>query len=450
MKKFSMLWSNTLSSVRTISSPSFATKRNDGAIICMGGLILVSLIAIYYVTISWPGNPYAAEAFSARYTREFLLMVSAESMARIDSAKDNLAKLDAAPSENVLNALELQKLSAEFKLGRTALNTAEDLSNIADDPKRWNALQRSKVNTLFSKWSELLKARRASLLKERIEVPSVLSVLIPFSPPESKTPSVNFALNLRELVRLEELSRAVEHDPDAPLAKQSRNSFGHLLGSADLELLMLFGALGILGGCVHGISSIAYHKGVDNYTPTWTLYYLSRPVLGAILAPSLCLLLRGKLAGESLKVDDLNLFGYCTVAFLTGLFSGEALNNLRDVAEALFRSKRAEDQASLRIKDVFVETAGDSALKLTLFGTGFKKDIHLLVGGRDLGPLTLESETKGTIIISSPEEPELWLMLEKADQKLRSNFFRATKPTPEAKAPTPPADEKTSVTAATE
>jgi hypothetical protein len=110
--------------------------------------------------------------------------------------------------------------------------------------------------------------------------------------------------------------------------------FGDLSGEGYLFLVVLFA--GMTGGIIRGIHSFFKHLGLGDFSFKWTWYYVMLPFIGSSLSIVLYLVIRGGFFtssyGESLS---LNLFSFAALGTLTGLFSENAMEKLRQTASVL-------------------------------------------------------------------------------------------------------------------
>ena len=98
---------------------------------------------------------------------------------------------------------------------------------------------------------------------------------------------------------------------------------------------------GALGSYVHLATSFADYAGNEKLTASWGWWYLVRPFIGMALAEVVYLTLRGGLlnAGAN-NTAAISTYGVASVAALTGLFSKQATDKLREVFETLFRTEK--------------------------------------------------------------------------------------------------------------
>jgi hypothetical protein len=111
--------------------------------------------------------------------------------------------------------------------------------------------------------------------------------------------------------------------------------------------------LGALGGTLHAISSLVRFVGDRELKRSWVLHYLSLPVVGAMLAAIVYMLLRvGILAPSTTSSDgggvaNLNFIAIYAFAALAGLFARTATQKLSEVFNTMFQTKEPASKDSL-------------------------------------------------------------------------------------------------------
>jgi hypothetical protein len=127
-------------------------------------------------------------------------------------------------------------------------------------------------------------------------------------------------------------------------AEKTVHFFGttHRLSRESLFFVMVAFA-GALGGMVHGLRSLAVYTGNRALKWSWVPFYLVKPVLGAAVGTLFYVILRAGLFSPSTNARDTSPYGFAAVAALAGLFSDQALEKLKKVAEEFF--EKLEPQA---------------------------------------------------------------------------------------------------------
>jgi hypothetical protein len=155
--------------------------------------------------------------------------------------------------------------------------------------------------------------------------------------------------------------------------------------SLEDRLLLLVIVAGALGSYIHSATSYSDFVGNRQFSPSWTLWYALRPLIGVSLALILYFVTRGGLllliinGGDATKANNINPFGVAAVAGLTGMFSKVAADKLAEVFTTLFKSQGDQSRRdglapapAPEIKDIDKKAGpiagGDT---VTITGSGF-------------------------------------------------------------------------------
>lgn len=107
---------------------------------------------------------------------------------------------------------------------------------------------------------------------------------------------------------------------------------------SDCALIYYVILLGMLGGWLHGVSSMATFAGMKKLDESWWTFYVTRPLVGGATALLVYFTLQSGIAGFSIPTDlwrgQMALLAWAGVA---GLSSTVAMKKMRDVLDALFR-----------------------------------------------------------------------------------------------------------------
>lgn len=93
---------------------------------------------------------------------------------------------------------------------------------------------------------------------------------------------------------------------------------------------------GALGGLIHTIRSFAWYVGYRQMRWSWVPYNLLLPIVGTLAGTVFYLVLRAGLFSPSTSVDQASPFGFAAISMLAGLFSPQAFEKLRLIAEDVF------------------------------------------------------------------------------------------------------------------
>lgn len=112
-------------------------------------------------------------------------------------------------------------------------------------------------------------------------------------------------------------------------------------GDREKYLIIVNALFGILGGSTYGLASLTIWIANNKYEKSWTLWYISRPIIGGALALIFYFLLRaGLVGGFPINVGD---FGFAAISIIIGLLATTAMKKLRDVFDVLFGIAKRED-----------------------------------------------------------------------------------------------------------
>ena len=112
--------------------------------------------------------------------------------------------------------------------------------------------------------------------------------------------------------------------------------FGQVWTAVPRETLFFLVVIlgGGLGGTIHSLRSLAWYVGSQHLTRSWALRYCYLPLVGALLALALYVIVRaGFLAGTS--VDASSPYGFVALGMLAGLFSDQGITKLKSVFEVV-------------------------------------------------------------------------------------------------------------------
>jgi hypothetical protein len=104
---------------------------------------------------------------------------------------------------------------------------------------------------------------------------------------------------------------------------------------ADTKLLLLVAASSAVGSCVHGITSYVTFVGNRRFRRSWVAWYLMRVLVGMSLAVVAYAVSRAGLTSASSGVDPA---GAAAIGGLSGLFSKQAADKLREIFDVTFRT----------------------------------------------------------------------------------------------------------------
>jgi hypothetical protein len=132
-------------------------------------------------------------------------------------------------------------------------------------------------------------------------------------------------------------SRAQEAQPVEPPPKSTSFLWlGPRVFDIEILFFLIVACAGALGGSVAAIRSLGIYVGSRSLTRSWIPFYIFKPLLGALLATVMYLLLRAGLFSPSASNAQVSPYGFAAIGALVGLFSEQASEKLKRVAEELF------------------------------------------------------------------------------------------------------------------
>ncbi|HMD99870.1 MAG TPA: hypothetical protein VKM93_21395 [Terriglobia bacterium] len=115
----------------------------------------------------------------------------------------------------------------------------------------------------------------------------------------------------------------------------------------EVRFLALVALVGALGSYIHLATSFADYLGNRQFMKSWTWWYVLRPFIGSALAVAVYFAARGGLVSGAAPAD-LSLYGVSAIAGLTGMFSKQATDKLREVFETLFKTEKTPRADALK------------------------------------------------------------------------------------------------------
>jgi hypothetical protein len=112
----------------------------------------------------------------------------------------------------------------------------------------------------------------------------------------------------------------------------------------EVRLLFLVLLAGALGSFIHAATSFVTYVGNRSLTESWIWWYVLRPFIGMGIAAIFYFVIRGGLVllSGAPDVEKLSSFGIGAVAALSGLFSKQAADKLRDIFDNLFKTEKGK------------------------------------------------------------------------------------------------------------
>ena len=115
--------------------------------------------------------------------------------------------------------------------------------------------------------------------------------------------------------------------------------WGQYLLPSETRYLLIAALAGALGAYIHLATSFADYAGNEQLTVSWAWWYLLRPFIGMALAVVVYLALRGGVVGAG-GTQSVSPYGVAALCALSGLFSKQATDKLREIFENIFRTEQ--------------------------------------------------------------------------------------------------------------
>jgi IPT/TIG domain-containing protein len=163
---------------------------------------------------------------------------------------------------------------------------------------------------------------------------------------------------------------------------------------------------GALGGLGHALRSIYWYIGNRELVWSWLAMYVFLPIHGATLAIIFYLVIRGGFFSPQSTVSDTSPFGFAAVAVLIGMFTSQASEKLREIAETVLAKPPQGKNPALPpprvtgIEPTQGSMAGGEAVKIT--GTGFAKGATVKFGGQLAKDVAVADDEKAITAVTPP------------------------------------------------
>jgi hypothetical protein len=109
----------------------------------------------------------------------------------------------------------------------------------------------------------------------------------------------------------------------------------------EARYLICSAVAGALGAYIHLATSFINHAGSGHLSSSWGWWYVLRPWIGSALAVVMYFVIRAGLISGTGDTATMNMnpYGICALSALTGMFSKQATEKLREVFENICATK---------------------------------------------------------------------------------------------------------------
>jgi len=154
-------------------------------------------------------------------------------------------------------------------------------------------------------------------------------------------------LNLILIYLILRLWPGVTPSPEVPTRIVIVPNCYSLLVWPEARYLALVALIGALGSYIHLATSFADYLGNRQFVSSWEWWYVLRPFIGAALALLMYFAARGGLISGTSGAQNLSPYGIAALAGLSGLFSKQATDKLRETFENLLKTTPVDRKDSL-------------------------------------------------------------------------------------------------------
>jgi len=106
---------------------------------------------------------------------------------------------------------------------------------------------------------------------------------------------------------------------------------------AESDLILMVITIGAIGSYAHAATSFASYVGNQRLGRSWLWWYILRPFIGSALALIFYFIVRAGFLPPGSGPENFSVFGVGALAGLTGMFSKQATDKLRELFDTLFK-----------------------------------------------------------------------------------------------------------------
>jgi len=190
--------------------------------------------------------------------------------------------------------------------------------------------------------------------------------------------------------------------PAPPTAKFSYFNW-QLSLTRDQQFFAIVALAGVIGAMLHGLRSLSRYIGDRFLFRSWIPYYLLLPLVGAILATIVYLVLRAGLLPGASASSQPDPYGISAIAALVGLFSAQAAEKLKAVFETLFTKV---DPGTESVTDIAMPTIaefkpeeGPPGTPVVISGTNLTSVTSVAFTGAETRKFNADSENRLTVSV---------------------------------------------------
>ena len=175
----------------------------------------------------------------------------------------------------------------------------------------------------------------------------------------------------------------------------------------DQQFFVVVALAGAVGALLHGLRSLSSYIGNRYLFQSWIAYYALLPLVGAILATIVYLVLRAGLLPGATSTSQPDPYGITAIGALVGLFSAQAAEKLKAVFETLFtkvdpeKDPVADSAASIAKPTItkFEPTQGAVGTSVAITGDHLTLVTTVSFTGADAAQINKDSATRLTVTV---------------------------------------------------
>jgi IPT/TIG domain len=171
----------------------------------------------------------------------------------------------------------------------------------------------------------------------------------------------------------------------------------------DQQFFVVVALAGAIGAMLHGLRSLGTYVGERYLFRSWILYYALLPLVGALLATIVYVVLRAGLLPGGTTSSQPDPYGIAAIAALVGLFSAQAAEKLKDVFETLFTKTEPGSQSVADIArpviTAFKPRKGPAGTPVVISGDNLTSVTGVAFAGADAQQFKPDSANRLTVSV---------------------------------------------------
>jgi len=171
--------------------------------------------------------------------------------------------------------------------------------------------------------------------------------------------------------------------------------------TTDQQFFVTAALAGVVGAMLHGLRSLSAYVGERYLFRSWIPYYVLLPLVGALIATIVYLVLRAGLLPGATESSQPNPYGIAAISALVGMFSAQAAEKLKAVFETLFTKAGPGSEpltdVAVPVISSFDPQEGPVGTPVTISGDNLTSVTSVAFTGADAPQFKIESENLITV-----------------------------------------------------